>query len=971
MTVFHGFEKIREQDIPEIKAKAELYRHVKTEAELLSFITEDENKVFGIAFRTPPPDSTGVPHILEHSVLCGSRKYPVKEPFVELLKGSLQTFLNAFTYPDKTCYPVASQNVKDFYNLIDIYLDAVFYPRLTPSVFHQEGWHYEVEKRDSPLIYKGVVFNEMKGAYSSPDSLLAEYSRQSLFPDTAYGLDSGGNPGEIPNLSFEQFAAFHEFYYHPSNARIYFYGDDDPTMRLAIVNEYLQGFEKKEIDSRISFQPAFDRPRRLEKSFPSGSGEEGLKGMVTLNWLLDEAAKAELNLAFHMLGYILIGMPGSPLRKALIDSGLGEDIAGGGLESELRQMYFSVGLKGVDTKKADTVETLILETLGNLTKEGIDPKTVEAALNTTEFSLRENNTGAFPRGLLIMLRALNSWLYNEEPLALVAFEVPLAAVKCAIRADNRFFEKMIERYFLNNPHRTTLLLVPDSEMASREKKAEQERLARARSAMGPKGVDKAIKTTRELKQIQETPDSPEALATIPSLALTDLDQKNRLIPLAISADGKTRILFHDLFTSGIAYLDVGFNLRDLPQAYLPYVHLFGRALLEMGTEAEDYVTLTQRISRKTGGIHTSYHTSVTSEATKVSAWMFFRGKAMVDRTQDLLDIFRDVFLTIRLDNRERFRQMVLESKARQEQKIVPAGHQIVNLRLRAHFSEADWAAEQMAGLSYLFFLRKLATAVDKNWPGVLRDLQKIQRILVNRNAMIVNVTLDGKNWKLFRPQVMEFLNTLPAKDFKEAPWVPETPEGLEGLTIPAQVNYVGKAGNLYSHDSRFHGSAHVICRYLRNSWLWDRVRVQGGAYGAMCLLDRLSGILSFVSYRDPNIGTTLKAFDQSARFLREIALSKEELTKAIIGAIGDIDQYQFPDAKGYTSMVRYLVGDTDETLQRIREEVLGTTVKDFRRFADVLVGIRDTGLIKVLGSESALDQAAIDDKLPLKRVKVF
>ncbi len=462
MEVIYGFERIVARDIPELKTKAVLFRHIKTGAELLSLKNGDENKVFGITFRTPPHDSTGVPHILEHAVLCGSRKYPVKEPFVELLKGSLHTFLNAMTYPDKTCYPVASQNRQDFYNLIDVYLDAVFYPKITQLIFQQEGWHFEFGEGDQSLIYKGVVLNEMKGAYSSPDSILAEYSQQSLFPDNTYGFDSGGDPVEIPKLTYDQFIAFHRKYYHPSNARIYFYGDDPPDQRLKRIDGYLKDFEAIEIDSTIALQPPMDRPKRFTRSYAAGGDDDrGSKGMMTVNWLIEETAGRELNMAFPILEYILLGMAGSPLRKALIDSNLGEDLAGGGLGSELRQMVFSTGLKGIDIKNADKIEALILKTLRDLSREGIDPNTVEAALNTIEFTLRENNTGNFPQGLMLMLRALNTWLYGEDPLALIAFEAPLEAVKSQLASNRSFFEEMIARFLLNNRHRTTLILKPD------------------------------------------------------------------------------------------------------------------------------------------------------------------------------------------------------------------------------------------------------------------------------------------------------------------------------------------------------------------------------------------------------------------------------------------------------------------------------------------------------------------------------
>jgi Zn-dependent M16 (insulinase) family peptidase len=961
MKTIHGFERITAKHISELKTKAEFYRHLKTGAELLSLINNDENKVFGIIFRTPPTDSTGVAHILEHSVLCGSRKYPLKEPFVELMKGSLQTFLNAFTYPDKTCYPVASQNLQDFYNLIDVYLDAVLYPRLTPFTLQQEGHHLELEELDNPLIYKGVVYNEMKGAYSSPDRVLAEYSQQSLFPNHTYGYDSGGEPKHIPSLTFEQFTSFHQQYYHPSNARIFFHGDDDPEQRLRLVNDYLKEFERQEIASAVPVQPPFKGPKRIIRSFGAGSDDSGeLKGMLTTNWLLTETAGAETNLALRILNYILLGMPASPLRKALIDSGLGEDLAGVGLEDELRQMYFSTGLRGIDIEDGDRVENLILQTLNGLAKEGIDPLTVEAALNTVEFRLRENNSRNYPQGLVLMLRALTTWLYDFDPLALLAFEAPLSKVKAQLAADSSFFAGMIQRFFLNNPHRTTLILQPDPTLLEKEEAEERERLATARSAMSKEKLQAVIDQTNELKRIQQAPDPPEALAAIPILKLSDLEKRNKTIPLTSIEQRNTKVLFHDLPTSSIVYLDVGFNLQAMEQQYLPFVPLFGRALLEMGTDKEDFVTLTQRIGRKTGGIHPQSFTSAVGGEERGASWLFLRGKSMLSQSSDLMAIRRDVLLTVQLDNQERFRQMIMEAKARYEQRLVPEGHQVVNLRLRAHFNEADWVAEQMKGVSYLFFLRDLIRKVDEDWPGVLANLEHMRQALVSRQNIIINVTCDQKDWSAFNPHLDGFLKQLPADDVQEFKWSPDKPADFEGMIIPAQVNYVGKGANLYQLGYRLHGSAHVISRYLRTAWLWERVRVQGGAYGAFCLFNHLSGTLTFVSYRDPNLIKTIEIFDETVKFLRSTDITDDELTKCIIGTIGEIDRHLLPDVKGYTSMVRYLTKDTAEKRQLLRENVLNTSVTDFRDFADVLDGVKRSGLVKVVGAASALETVAAE-----------
>jgi Zn-dependent M16 (insulinase) family peptidase len=958
MSTTNGFQLLKEQEIPELNVFARFFRHEKTRAELLSLSNDDENKVFGITFRTPPFDSTGVPHILEHSVLCGSRKYPVKEPFVELLKGSLQTFLNAFTYPDKTCYPVASQNLTDFYNLIDVYLDAVFYPRLTRHVLEQEGWHYDLQGPDDLMAYKGVVFSEMKGAYSSPEQVLSRYILQSLFPDNPYGLDSGGDPTEIPKLSFKQFTAFHARYYHPSNARIYFYGNDDPEQRLRIADGYLRDFEYAEILSPVSLQPPFQAPRRVRRPFMAPEeGPERSKGMITVNWAMGETSEVDSNFSLRIMEYILLGMPASPLRKALTDSGLGEDLAGEGLGDELRQLYFSTGLKGIEMKDADRAEHIIFETLEELAKRGIDPNTVEAALNTIEFRLRENNTGRFPRGLLLMLRSLTSWLYDDDPVALLAFERPLEEIKARLRKDPRFFESQIQRLLLNNTHRTTLVLEPDPGLHEKEVAEERQRLGEIRSKMGADRVREIVEETRELKRIQGTPDSAEALATIPRLKLEDLDRKNKIIPLEELEHKGTPLLFHDLFTNGIAYLDVGMDLHSLGEGYLPYVPLFGRALLEMGTEKEDFVRLTQRISRSTGGIVPTPFTSSHRADEASVARLFLRGKAMIPRAGELLDILRDVLLTVRLDNRERFRQMALEEKASAERALIPQGHQVVTLRLRSHYNEAHWAAEQMGGISYLFFLRDLIRRIEEDWAGVLATIEAMRETLVSTRNMFVNVTVDDKSRPALAADIRAFLDELPDGERKTEPWTLTEHPRFEGMTIPSQVNYVGKGTDLYALGYRFHGSALVISRYLRTGWLWDQVRVQGGAYGAFCTLDRLSGILTFVSYRDPNIIKTLEIFDQTADFLKKLDLSAEERVKSIIGAIGDMDAHLLPDAKGYASMIRYLCGDSETERQQMREEILGTSARDFAAFADFLAEMGREETVKVLGSPDAVEAA--------------
>ncbi|MEM7346160.1 MAG: insulinase family protein [Chloroflexota bacterium] len=957
MTNYHGFDLVKTEEISELNTQAQLFRHAKTGAELLSLQNDDENKVFGVTFRTPAANSTGIAHIMEHSVLCGSRKYPLKEPFVELIKGSLKTFLNAFTYPDKTCYPVASQNLQDFYNLVDVYLDAVFYPNLTPHILQQEGWHYELENLDDPLVYKGVVFNEMKGAYSSPENMLGRYVQSALFPDNVYFFDSGGDPKNIPDLTYEQFSEFHKTYYHPSNARIFFYGDDDPQERLRLVEEYLADFERIQVDSSIRLQPSLSRPRQITHKY-AVTDDDGAakKGYLMLGWLLPESTDRELALSLGLLSYIIMGTPASPLRKALIESGLGED-AMGGLATHLRQMYFTTGMKGIAMEDAAKVETLIVDTLTALSQGGIDTEMIEAALNSTEFQLRENNTGSFPRGLSLMLRSLGTWLYDADPLVPLAVEERLATIKARIAADPTFFDQLITQHLLQNNHRVTVKLVPDGDKRQEDEALEKDQLSEVQGDMNESDLQAVIDNTHELQRLQETPDSPEALATLPSLKLEDIDKQNKLIPLEVLTDGAHTTLYHDLFTNGIAYVDIGFNMHSLSPELLPYYSLFSKALLTIGTETEDFVKLSQRIDRKTGGVWTSSFISPQRNTDEGSAWFLLRGKSTMGQVDDMLAIMRDVLLTVNLDNQDRIKQMILESKARREAGLVPGGHGVVNTRLRARFNEASWADEQLGGISQLLFIRELAQQIETEWPAILAKLEAVRHALINQNAMFCNVTLDEANWQILQPKLADFTATLPAAPVTQHRWPAQPLPSHEGLTIPAQVNYVGKGANLYDLGYEMDGSISVIANYLRTSWLWEKIRVQGGAYGGFCSFDSESGVFSYLSYRDPNLLKTLDNYDQTANFLRNLDLSDDEVTKSIIGSIGSLDSYQLPDAKGYSSMARYLIGYTDEDRQARRDQILGTTAADFKAFADILDQVNTHGQVVVLGSQEAISEA--------------
>ena len=958
MSRIHGFDVLRDEPLEEYAARAVLYRHARTGAQLLSISLDDANKVFGVTLRTPPKNSTGVPHILEHSVLCGSRKYPVKEPFVQLLKSSLQTFLNAFTFPDKTCYPVASTNLRDFYNLIDVYLDAVFFPRIPREVFLQEGWHYELGQ-DGALSRSGVVYNEMKGVYSSPDSILAEFSQRLLFPDNTYGVDSGGDPEIIPSLTYEEFVAFHRDYYHPGNARFYFSGDDDPIERLRLVDAYCSQFEARPVDSAVALQPAFDAPRHTVMPFAASPGQAE-RGFLTINWLLPEVLDTDLVLILDVLEHVLIGLPSSPLRKALLDSGLGEDLAGGGLEGELRQMSFSTGLKGIKPEDAQAAEDLVFATLSRLVGEGLPADAVEAGVNALEFALRENNTGSFPRGLSLMLRALTTWLHDGDPLAPLRFSGPLARLKARLAAGEPVLEDAIRTHLLGNAHRVTLTLAPDTLYEDRRTAAEKAGLAKVAARMDAAGREAVARDEATLRTFQEAPDSPEALATIPSLTLADLPKAETPIPQRHETLGQTLVLCHDIETNGVLYLDLAFPLDGVPDALLPLVPLFGRAVLELGSDRHDAVALTRRIAAKTGGISRDALVASVMGGTPsdVVGRLVFRGKATLEKTDELLDILDEVLTGADFGNAERFAQMALEAKSRLERRLAPAGHATASTRIRARYSLAGSAAERLRGLSQLDYLRRLVERVTADYAGVRRDLETLRDLILTRRGLWAGLTASAAALATAEPAVSAFLSRLPDRASDKALWTPVTLPEREGIAVPSQVHYVGVGLDLAKTGWTFDGADLVASRHLRMAYLWDRVRVRGGAYGAFCSLDRITGQIVFVSYRDPNTAATVDIFREAGRSLMDSPLSEEEMVRAVIGAMGDIDAHMLPDTKGFVALTRRLVGDTAEQRATMRRQVLAAGPKRFREFGEALDAAAKDACVVMVGPGASVDSLA-------------
>jgi len=1007
-TVIHAaYDVIGKDFISEYGAYCTRYMHKKSGAEILSVSNDDDNKVFGITLRTPPSDSTGVPHILEHSVLCGSRKYKTKDPFVQLLQGSLQTFLNAFTYPDRTCYVLASQNQKDFYNLVNVYTDAVFHPRAIhdPRVLEQEGWHLELENKQDPLTYKGVVFNEMKGVYSSPDSLLNRESQRSLFPDNTYSVDSGGDPVDIPNLSFQQFVDFHGKFYHPSNAKIFFYGDDDVGTRLNLMDEYLSEFtvnEQSRPSSAVQWQrKTISTPKWEKHHFPvsnsAGSEDRSDTHMLNVNWLLnDRPLSSTEDLTLSVLNHLLLGTPQSILYKTLMESGLGTAITGGGLSDELLQATFSIGLKGICKDNVEKVQTLILDTLKKIADDGFDKDDIAASMNTIEFRLREFNTGSFPKGLSLMLGAMAKWNYDDSPTQALKFEKPLKEVKdMIISSGSKIFQEFIKEFLLNNNHRVTVEMVPSKTLEEEQLQSEKDRLAAIKASLTDDELDQIIKKTIELKEMQAAEDSAEARATIPKLGLDDLKREVTEYPIQVNKNEENSgitLIRHELAsTSGIAYVNFAVDISDIPIEDVVLLPLFTRLLEEAGTSEFSDVDIGRRIGMHTGGIDIStFIRSVRPngvaeghihDGTHMITKLLFKGKATAEKTGELFKIIQLLLTDAKLDSQKKVIEMLKETKATLEARIQGSGHSFANTRIKSRYRFSSYIDEMMSGITYLETINTLIANAENNWPSLLDRLTRMRNSILNeskcRDGMFLDITAEKSVMDAIQPTVSQFISSLPGLpnlerflDFYDVqhPWVAQSQKSLaiedEGFIVPTQVSYVGKGGQLFTVGEKVTGSTAVVSRYLRTGYLWDFVRVIGGAYGGFCTFGG-DGIFTFLSYRDPNLGKTLDVYDNAAETLLESVDALENdpqmLATSIIGAVGDMDGAFSADQKGSMALNRWIARESPEQRERYRHEVLGTKATDFKEFANRLKTMRDVSTA-VVSSASAFESAQVEGK---------
>ncbi len=940
-----NYTLIKEEYLDELGGTAYQFRHDKTGAELCYLSNSDDNKVFNITFRTPPVNDKGIPHILEHCVLNGSRKFPVKEPFVELIKGSLNTFINAMTSSDWTTFPVASRNEKDFMNLTDVYLDAVFYPNLRhdPFIMKQEGWHYEMTDPEGPVSFKGVVFNEMKGAYSQPERTLYRVGDRALYPDTIYANESGGFPAAIPDLSFEEFCDFHARYYHPSNSHIFFYGNGDIEKHLRFLDEeYLSHFEYREVDSSILPQKPFESIRRVEDVYPSADdGSE--KAFLSMGFAQKPIESAEEYYGMELLTDLLVGSQAAPIRVALQEAGIGKDISGF-LDTGRLQPELAIVAKDADASRAGEFESIIVGECRRVLAEGFDKKLMEGLFNSAEFALREGDTGSAPKGLLLLFKMLDSWNYGKDPTLLLKYNDAFKSLRR--KASEGYFEQLIEERILNNPHAVFITLKPDSGMAARTQKAEEERLAAYKASLTKEECEALCAETRAFIERQGTPDSKEALATIPLLAREDLDTEAEQFPLT----QEDSFYLYPTFTNGIAYTNFYFPLDALTAEELPYAALLATVLGDIATEKFSHTELDNELNIVTGDFSTDI--TVIDHTQKDSFRPFFTTslRYLYGYGREALELVREILLTSRFEDTDRLEEIIAECRSGMESSVIGRGHASAMFRAMSKISEVYAIREKTAGIDFYLFLKDIEEHFEEKADEIAAGLRKVAGKLINREGLMVQLTAEESMIPAVKAEILELMSALPSfrqeKNLSVA-----CVRSNDAVRISGQIQYVAKGGRF---SLPYNGSMEVFGKVLSTDYLWTNIRVKGGAYGSMKLLTR-NGLAGFASYRDPNLRESLAVYDRAAETMRNFSCDERELLKYIIGTVSDLSTPLSPSQKGGLAFRRLLNGSTPEYIQRCWDEVLETTEEDLRADAEVYAQAMQDAVICVIGSRDRLN----------------
>ena len=955
-----NYELIQKEDLKDLKSEGYYLRHKKSGARILLMKNDDDNKVFSVGFRTPPEDSTGLPHILEHSVLCGSKNFPIKDPFVELVKGSLNTFLNAMTFPDKTVYPVASCNDKDFQNLMHVYMDAVFYPNIhsRSEIFRQEGWSYKLESEDAPLTYNGVVYNEMKGAYSSPESVLDRVVLHNLFPDTCYANDSGGDPDVIPNLSYEQFTAFHKKYYHPSNSYIYLYGDMDFVEKLEWLDKaYLSFFDAQEIDSAIGLQEAFAEVKEIEETYSITSGEsEDDNTYLSYNKVIGTSLDKNLYLAFEVLDYALLSAPGAPLKKALVDAGIGKDIMGA-YESCIYQPMFSVVAKNANAEQKEAFVNVIEDTLRRIVKEGIDQKAIEAGIHYNEFRYREADFGSYPKGLMYNLQIFDSWLYDDEkPFIHMSAIETYDFLKSQISTG--YFEKLIQQYILDNTHGAVVVVKPERGRTARMDKELEEKMEAYKAGLTKQEVEELVKATRQLVEYQEEEEKPEDMEKIPVLERSDISREIAPIQNEEMEMNGTKLVFHEIDTNGIGYVDLIFDLSGVSAEELPYVGVLQAVLGIIDTENYGYGELFNEINMHTGGISTAIE--VYPDVTRVKEKEFMatfevKAKALYSKIPVAFAMMQEIMTQSKLDDEKRLKEILSMTLSRLQMRFQSAGHQTAAARALSYASPIAKFKELTSGIDFYEAIKYMEEHFEQEKATLIAKLNKLVKQLFRADNMMISYTAEKSGLDGFEKEIISIKENLFAENVEPSACVIHFEKQNEGFKTSSKVQYVARGGNFVDAGYEYTGAFQILKVILGYEYLWQNVRVKGGAYGCVSNFNRL-GEAYFSSYRDPNLEKTNAVYEGVVDYLRNFTVSERDMTKYIIGTMSNLDQPMTPVTKGDRSMTLYMNHVSEEMIREERNQILDAKEEDIRALADMIKAALACQQLCVIGGEDKIEE---------------
>ncbi len=953
------YEILKEEDLTGIQAKGYLLRHKKSRARVLLIEKDDNNKVFSIGFRTPPGDSTGVPHIMEHSVLCGSKNFPAKDPFVELVKGSLNTFLNAMTYPDKTVYPVASCNDKDFQNLMHVYMDAVLYPNIYAheEIFRQEGWSYKLDSAKDKLQYNGVVYNEMKGAFSSPEGVLDRVILNTLFPDTSYANESGGDPEAIPNLTYEQFLDFHRQYYHPSNSYIYLYGDMDMEEKLAWLDrEYLSAFDARTVDSEIRYQEPFGE--MLEKTFAYSIASEESEvdnTYLSYNKVIGTSLDKELYLAFQILDYALLSAPGAPLKKALTDAGIGKDIMGS-YDNGIYQPIFSVISKNANEEQKQEFVELIESVLSDIVKNGIDRKALEAGLNYHEFRYREADFGNYPKGLMYGLQMMDSWLYDEEkPFihveALDTFEFLKKQVGTG------YYEELIQKYILDNTHGAVVIVNPEKGRTARMDAELDAKLQAYKASLTADEVEELVKKTAALEEYQSEPEKEEDLERIPVLRREDISREIEPIVNEELRLADVPVIFHEIETNGIGYVSVLFDISGVREELLPYVGILQSALGIIDTENYGYGELFNEINMHTGGIGTSLelYTDVTNIREKAFKATFeIKGKSLYGKLAVVFAMMSEILTASRLSDTKRLKEILAMLKSRLLMRFQSSGHTTAALRAMSYASPSAKLKDMTNGIEFYQTVSRIEENFDEEKEHLTEVLEGLAKQLFCPDNMMISYTASREGLEGIEGFIGEMKNRLYQGKTEEA-CVIHCEKKNEGFKTASKVQYVARTGNFIDYGASYTGALQILKVILSYDYLWQNIRVKGGAYGCMSNFNRI-GEGYFVSYRDPNLSRTVEVYEGVVDYLENFTVSERDMTKYIIGTMSNIDQPMTPAIKGERSMNLYMNKVSADMIREERSQILDAGQEDIRALARVAKAVLKADQFCVIGSEEKIEE---------------